>query len=462
MAEFNLFNVPEYYTGLLGQEQTDKLKRQALGTGITNALLAFIAQPRTEGFGSALPYLGRALMAGQQAGQEVVAGGLKDWETRQKIEELARQKKAREQFDVAAKGLYKTIPAQMETVTTPGGYAPAQTDIQAGQVAPNFGMTRLPDVTTQREIAPARQVLNEEALQQLMLSGDPRANQYLTGLKTLKDITKVEKGESPFAKVEPNKFTRESLIKFNATGNYADLEPIAEKEKATTKQQDYQFYAKQETDAGRTPKSFAEWDMSIESARAPKSTSIVNMPPAAKAVLAADEETIKGLTANANSARSVAAQTRNINSLIGSRQGSGLIKLSADAQNFLGVKSQDANVNQAVQALATKAATEIRTPGSGSTSDLEFSAYRSAFPSLATSNEGRQLMAKIAEANAIRMSKLADYARKNVINNTFTYEGLAAYDNSLGQAVSDDIRKRVEALSGTQTSAKGWSVREKQ
>lgn len=101
MAEFNLFNVPEYYTGLLGQEQTDKLKRQALGTGITNALLAFVAQPRTEGFGSALPYLGRALMAGQQAGQEVVTGGLRDFETQQKIAEMKRkqeQQKAQEQF----------------------------------------------------------------------------------------------------------------------------------------------------------------------------------------------------------------------------------------------------------------------------------------------------------------------------------------------------------------------------
>ena len=91
MADFNLFDVPEYYTGLLGEEGVNKLQRQATGTGITNALLAFIAQPRNQRYGSALPYLGKALMAGQQAGQAVVEGGLKDWETKQKIEELARQ-----------------------------------------------------------------------------------------------------------------------------------------------------------------------------------------------------------------------------------------------------------------------------------------------------------------------------------------------------------------------------------
>ena len=189
MADFNLFSTPDYYGGLLGEEAVNKLQRQATGTAITNALIGYLAQPKNQRYGSALPYLGKALAAGYQSGQDVIAGGLRDYETKQKIEELARQKKAREQFDIASSNLYKTVPAQMETVTTPGGYAPAQTDIQAGQVSPNFGMTKLPDVTTQREVAPARQELNQQALQQMMLSGDPRAASYLSGLKTLKELT---------------------------------------------------------------------------------------------------------------------------------------------------------------------------------------------------------------------------------------------------------------------------------
>jgi len=123
-------------------------------------------------------------------------------------------------------------------------------------------------------------------------------------------------------------------------------------------------------------------------------------------------------------------------------------KLNADLQNFLGITGKEANVNQAVTAVANKAATEIRTPGSGSTSDLEFGAYRAAFPSLATSRQGRELMVEIAEANAKRNSKLADWARINVKQGTFSYEGLAAYDNSLGRAVSVDIENKVKALTG--------------
>ena len=183
----------------------------------------------------------------------------------------------------------------------------------------------------------------------------------------------------------------------------------------------------------------------LKTLAAPKTN--INLNPN-KALLDVDKGTIEGLVASTNSARSIANNTRTINSLIGNQQGSGAIKLTADLQNFLGIDTPTANVNQAVQAIATKSATEIRTPGSGSTSDLEFGAYRSTFPSLATSKEGRDIMVKIAEANATRNAKLSDWARKQYQAGTFSYEGLAAYDNSLGLAVSNDIKKRVDELTG--------------
>jgi hypothetical protein len=189
--------------------------------------------------------------------------------------------------------------------------------------------------------------------------------------------------------------------------------------------------------------TFQDWATKMANLKSPKN--IINNVPA-KAILDIDKGTIEGLAANTNSARSIANNTRTINSLIGSQQGSGAIKLTADLQNFLGIDTPTANVNQAVQAIATKSATEIRTPGSGSTSDLEFGAYRSTFPSLATSKEGRDIMVKIAEANATRNAKLTDWARKQYQAGTFSYEGLAAYDNSLGQAVGNDIKKRVDEL----------------
>ena len=183
----------------------------------------------------------------------------------------------------------------------------------------------------------------------------------------------------------------------------------------------------------------------LKTLAAPKTN--INLNPN-KAILDVDKGTIEGLVASTNSARSIANQTRTINSLIGNQQGSGAIKLTSDLQNFLGISTPTANVNQAVQAIATKAATEIRTPGSGSTSDLEFGAYRSTFPSLATSKEGRDIMVQIAEANATRNAKLSDWARKQYQAGTFSYEGLAAEDNRLGRAVSPQIEARVKQLTG--------------
>ena len=232
--DFNIFgSAPEYYSGLLGQDATDKLQKRATGTGIANALLALVAQPRNQGYNSALPYIGRALMAGQQAGQNVIESGFGDFERTQKIADIKRQQDQRKAFDEASKNLYTTTPAKFETVTSAGGYAPVQSEMQEGQVAPKFGMNKLPDVTSQREIAPSSQTLNQQALQQMMLSGDPRAASYLSGLKTVKELTTPEEIESPFAKLNPKDFTTESIKIFNKTGNYADLLAATETPKMT-------------------------------------------------------------------------------------------------------------------------------------------------------------------------------------------------------------------------------------
>jgi hypothetical protein len=191
--------------------------------------------------------------------------------------------------------------------------------------------------------------------------------------------------------------------------------------------------------------TFQDWATKMANLKAPKTN--INLNPN-KAILDVDKGTIEGLVASTNSARNIANNTKTISSLIGNQQGSGAIKLTADLQNFLGVKTPTANVNQVIEAIATKGATEIRTPGSGSTSDLEFGAYKSAFPSLATSKEGRDIMVKIAEANAIRNAKLSDWARKQYQAGTFSYEGLAAEDNRLGRAVSPEIEARVKQLTG--------------
>lgn len=94
MADFSLFDVPSYYGGLLGDQGVQDLQKKAMTTGLINAALGYLAQPKNQRYGSALPYIGKALAGGYQAGQETIASGLKDWETQQKVKQLQAQREA--------------------------------------------------------------------------------------------------------------------------------------------------------------------------------------------------------------------------------------------------------------------------------------------------------------------------------------------------------------------------------
>jgi hypothetical protein len=189
----NIFEAPEYYQGLLGEEATNKLQNRALTTGLINAALGYIAQPKNQRYGSALPYLGRALAGGYQAGQETIRSGLTDFENQQKIAEMRRKQEQRKAFEAAVPNLMRTTPAQFESVTTPGGYAPQQAEVMPDQVAPNFGMTRLPDVTTQRQVAPARTEFDNQALMNLALQFPEQAAPVISSIKSARDLTAAPK-----------------------------------------------------------------------------------------------------------------------------------------------------------------------------------------------------------------------------------------------------------------------------
>ena len=102
----NLFGAPpEYLTGLLGADATDKLRKQALTTGLVNSAIALIAQPRNQRYGSALPYIGKALMAGQQAGQNVYGNALQGLETQAKLADFKRKQEQQQKMQEMLGGI---------------------------------------------------------------------------------------------------------------------------------------------------------------------------------------------------------------------------------------------------------------------------------------------------------------------------------------------------------------------
>jgi len=66
------FGVPKNTGGLIADPEREAINKRALLSGGLNALLTYIATPKNLNAGSALPYLGRAGLAGFGASQDVV------------------------------------------------------------------------------------------------------------------------------------------------------------------------------------------------------------------------------------------------------------------------------------------------------------------------------------------------------------------------------------------------------
>jgi len=144
-------------------------------------------------------------------------------------------------------------------------------------------------------------------------------------------------------------------------------------------------------------------------------------------------------SASAASARTLARDARVIANLLKGKGGGAAIKLGADVAKTFGFSTDTVVANDLANALAIRGATQIRPPGSGSTSDIEFRAFVSAFPSLANSEGGRELMAKYADAFAKRTAKIADHARKLIRSDTYSEEEIARFDEGLGPILDQDF-----------------------
>jgi hypothetical protein len=149
----------------------------------------------------------------------------------------------------------------------------------------------------------------------------------------------------------------------------------------------------------------------------------------------------KQLSESASASRNLARDSRTIANLLKGTEGGQIVKVTTKLAKDLGLQNESISANDLANALATRGAVNIRAVGSGSTSDLEFKAYLEAFPSIANSPQGRELMAKYAEKFAERQEKLADKARELIRNGQFSQGALNAYDESLGSVLGDDFYK---------------------
>ncbi|NDD85366.1 hypothetical protein EBZ38_13975, partial [bacterium] len=146
------------------------------------------------------------------------------------------------------------------------------------------------------------------------------------------------------------------------------------------------------------------------------------------------------LVGNANVASNFARDASAIEQLLRGKGGGKLVQLSTTLKSNLGIESDTVTADTLAKSLQTRGATQLRAPGSGSTTDFEMRAFLDAFPQLSQTENGRKLLAKYAGKFAERQRKLGDRARDLLRKNQYSLEAIATYDNSLGSLFDDDIK----------------------
>jgi hypothetical protein len=205
----NLFNGMNIFgasipTGILDPQQEEKLRNQALISGVLGTAANYLAQPKNLNTGSALPYLAKAYASGMGSSQGTVDTALNN---------LYRQ-----QLVAGRNDPFGTIDISK---FTPESISEFQKTKDYGVLKP-ISQARGTNIGN---IDPTK--FTPESLATYQQSGN---------LGDLKQVSSLERGESPFGKINTSDYTPKSLSAFQKSGNFEDLVPKPDAIKAT---QDY-------------------------------------------------------------------------------------------------------------------------------------------------------------------------------------------------------------------------------
>lgn len=146
-AGTNIFGArtPTYLEGLITPDQLKKAQQQSLFQGLLGTAVGYLAQPKNQMYGSAIPYLAKGYMQGMEMAQTPFSNLEKDVLMKEKFSDISRERKQREALDqvLSSGGLYKQTTTGGEPIT------PYQPVMQNGEVAaPNFTTQKYTPKTT--------------------------------------------------------------------------------------------------------------------------------------------------------------------------------------------------------------------------------------------------------------------------------------------------------------------------
>jgi hypothetical protein len=158
---------------------------------------------------------------------------------------------------------------------------------------------------------------------------------------------------------------------------------------------------------------------------------------------------VEGYFDRAGSARQMAIASSTVADILENSGGGKAVQIGTDLSRALGLGDKGTiAAADAAAALVTQTAVKVRPEGSGSTSNIEFEAYRQSVPSLANSPQGRRFMATINNSFADRNELLADYAADLYEQGKFSLKAMREFDKSLGPILPPDFKAQVDAIKG--------------
>ena len=184
--------------GLLTEADINKANNQSLMRGLLGTAISYISQPKNQGYGSALPYLGKAFMSGMESAQKP-------------LDELTNK----------------------ANMTIKMGDYKRQQDAQAREDAKRQFRESL-YTTKVDENGVAQPYIDETKMREMEIKYPEMYQQYLQNNKLRMEAAKLEseaKGgglSDTFSKISQDKFTKESVADYIATGDRRKLVPLDE------------------------------------------------------------------------------------------------------------------------------------------------------------------------------------------------------------------------------------------
>jgi len=377
------------YSNVLSPQQTAQMQQNALAQGGIGALIALLgASGQTTRPISTQQALAGALGAGFGGYQSSFDTTLKQMLTAQQLGESKRKQERQAAFEQAMAGATTMQPQAIPMATGAG----SQLDLLS---RPEFG----------GDMAAAETV------------GALRAN--LPTEKTV-DFNKLVQAISIVDPVEAAKLMVKTDARPEGLKVFEAFQKMTPEEQAAFKQ--------------------------FKQLSTPSTTNVVNLTE--KGLNEIDKDRVGEFSSAASSARTFAQNAGAVNLLLKGKSGGEVVKIGTELAKNLGFSNEQVTANDLANSLAVRGAVGVRQPGSGSTSDIEFKAYLSAFPSLSNSEQGRELMVIGAEAFAKRNALLSDKARELYKAGKYSDVAIAEYDNSLGPVIDQKKIEEVAKASG--------------